>query len=71
MKSAYLSGRQIAKIILMEAVNGMTSQIVGAAPWDINASEPAYWGFKYTSYYREDPYRSSDHNPVITWVNLE
>ena len=49
----------------------LTSQIVGAAPWDINASEPAYWGFKYTSYYREDPYRSSDHNPVITWVNLE
>ena len=39
-----------------------------AAPWDINASEPAYWGFKYTSYYREDPYRSSDHNPVITWL---
>ena len=36
-----------------------------------NVSEPAYWGFKYTSYYREDPYRSSDHNPVITWVNLE
>ena len=31
----------------------------------------AYWGFKYTSYYREDLYRSSDHNPVITWVNLE
>lgn len=49
----------------------LTSQIVGAAPWDINASEPAYWGFKYTSYYREDLYRSSDHNPVITWVNLE
>ncbi|MFR7465247.1 MAG: hypothetical protein ACLUVG_10745 [Phocaeicola vulgatus] len=49
----------------------LTSQIVGAAPWDINASEPAYWGFKHTSYYREDPYRSSDHNPVITWVNLE
>lgn len=49
----------------------LTSQVVGATPWDINASEPAYFGFKYTTYYSKDPFRSSDHNPIITWINLK
>lgn len=49
----------------------LTTQIVGATPWDINASEPAYFGFKYTTYYNEDPYRCSDHNPILTWMNLK
>lgn len=49
----------------------LTSQIVGATPWDINAGEPSYFGFKYTTYYGEDPFRSSDHNPIITWINLK
>lgn len=49
----------------------LTSQVVGATPWDINASEPTYFGFKYTTYYNEDPFRSSDHNPIITWINLK
>lgn len=49
----------------------LTSQVVGVTPWDINAGEPAYFGFKYTTYYSEDPFRSSDHNPIITWINLK
>lgn len=49
----------------------LTTQVVGATPWDINASEPAYFGFKYTTFYNEDPYRCSDHNPIITWINLK
>lgn len=49
----------------------LTAQITGAAPWDINAGEPAYLGYKYTTYYNENPYRCSDHNPIITWINLK
>ena len=45
---------------------GAASVMIGASIFGANMVQ-----FKYTSYYREDPYRSSDHNPVITWVNLE
>lgn len=49
----------------------LTEQVTGAAPWDINASEPAYFEYQYTTYYQADPYRYSDHNPIITGLKLD
>ena len=49
----------------------LSSQVVGASPWDINASEPAYFGFEVPDFFQADPYRSSDHNPILTWLNLK
>lgn len=49
----------------------LTGQITGAAPWDINASEPGSFKYKYTDYYQPDPYRYSDHNPIVTGLKLE
>lgn len=48
----------------------LTSQVTGAAPWDINAAEPAYFEYRYTSFFQADPYRCSDHNPIITGLKL-
>ena len=48
----------------------LTGQVTGAAPWDINASEPAYFEYQYTSFFQPNPYRYSDHNPIITGLKL-
>lgn len=57
--------------------------VTGVAKWNINSSEPEYLNYKddindgsgdrinYWSYlYKDDPYRSSDHDPVIVGLNL-
>lgn len=49
----------------------LTGQVTGASPWDVNASEPAYFEYKYTDYYQADPYRYSDHNPVMAGLKLD
>lgn len=49
----------------------LTRQVTGAAPWDVNASEPAYFEYQYTTYFQQDPYRYSDHNPILTGLKLE
>lgn len=48
----------------------LTGQVTGAAPWNINASEPVYFEYQYTSFYQSNPYRYSDHNPIITGLKL-
>lgn len=49
----------------------LTKQVTGASPWDVNASEPAYFEYQYTTFYQADPYRYSDHNPIITGLKLD
>ncbi|MGI0153629.1 ExeM/NucH family extracellular endonuclease [Pseudidiomarina sp. WS423] len=51
----------------------MTAKVVAAQAWHINVDEPKVFDYNLeykdipldTQYYNEDPYRSSDHDPVI------
>jgi predicted extracellular nuclease len=53
-------------------------QVVAAAPWSINADEPAVLDYntnyksaaQLTSLYNADPYRASDHDPVVVELAL-
>ena len=57
----------------------LTRQVTGAAVWHIDADEPPILGYKteykaadqITTLYRNDPYRSSDHDPIIVGINLK
>jgi predicted extracellular nuclease len=47
-------------------------QVTGADVWHINADEPTaldYKGWNQSELYSPDPYRSSDHDPVIVGLN--
>lgn len=56
----------------------LLSQISGAVEWHINADEPAVLDYnlefksagQWDSLYNPDPYRSSDHEPLIVGLNL-
>lgn len=56
----------------------LTTQVVGVSEWHINADEPPVLDYNLEhksqgqvfSLYNEDPYRSSDHDPVIVGLNL-
>ena len=50
--------------------SSMTSQVVNAVAWDVNASEPSGIGYRFTDFYQADAYRYSDHNPVVAFLNL-
>jgi predicted extracellular nuclease len=52
------------------ATANLSLQVTGARPWHINADEPSYFGYEYTTYYSADPYRCSDHDPIVTGLNL-
>ncbi|WP_321435957.1 ExeM/NucH family extracellular endonuclease [uncultured Bacteroides sp.] len=52
------------------ATSTLSSQVTGARPWHINADEPSYFGYEYSTYYSADPYRCSDHDPIVTGLNL-
>ena len=48
-------------------------QVTGAGVWHINADEPTaldYKGWNQPELYSPDPYRSSDHDPVIVGLEL-
>ena len=48
----------------------MSKQIIDAFPWHINADEQRKFGYKYAANYSPDPYRCSDHDPIITTLML-
>jgi len=52
------------------ATSTLSQQVTGARPWHINADEPSYLDYKYSTYYSADPYRCSDHDPILTGVSL-
>lgn len=45
----------------------LAERITGAAPWHINADEPVLldYGHSGDRYHRPDPFRSSDHDPLL------
>jgi len=56
------------------ATPGLYTQVGGVSLWHINADEPAVLDynteFKPVDFYAADPYRSSDHDPVLVGLSL-
>lgn len=60
------------------ATAGLTAQVNGVTEWHINADEPVILDYnvefksagQVTSLYSTEPYRSSDHDPVIVGLTL-
>ncbi len=52
------------------ATTTLSQQVTGARPWHINADEPSYLDYNNPAYYSADPYRCSDHDPILTGVSL-
>jgi len=55
------------------ANGNLVSQVTDVAVWHINADEPAaldYNDYNQPDLYAPDPYRSSDHDPVLVGLNL-
>ncbi len=60
------------------ANSSLNSQVTGSDKWHINADEPVSldYGLSFKSpsqqslFYSDDPFRSSDHDPVIVGLNL-
>lgn len=60
------------------ASGSLASQVTGTYKWGINAEEPAVLDYNMenkdnvqdASYFNADPYRSSDHNPILIGLNL-
>lgn len=56
----------------------LAAQVTGVATWHINADEPTVIGYESafksaaqrSSLYAPDPYRSSDHDPVVVGITL-
>ena len=48
----------------------MSKQVIDAFPWHINADEQSKFGYKNAANYSPDPYRCSDHDPIITALML-
>jgi predicted extracellular nuclease/phosphodiesterase/alkaline phosphatase D-like protein len=61
------------------ASNSLRSQVTGAADWHINADEPIVLDYntefktpgQVNSFYNADPFRSSDHDPIVVGLNLK
>ena len=62
-----------------QATASFREQVVDAAPWHINTDEPTALDYNtnfktanhVTSLYAPDPYRSSDHDPVMVGLDLQ
>jgi PKD repeat protein len=56
------------------ANSSLTQQVTGVTLWHINTDEPAVIDydedFNPPGYYAPDPYRASDHEPVVTGISL-
>lgn len=68
---SYHYGNEVGYLDQSLSSTTLTSQIIKSTPWDVNASEPIYFEYQYESYFQNNPYRCSDHNPIITFLNLK
>lgn len=53
------------------ATVSMSKQVTDAFAWHINADEQNKFGYKNVTYYSPNPYRCSDHDPIITTLMLD
>jgi predicted extracellular nuclease len=56
---------------------GLTAEVTGASPWNINADEPSLIDYDMSfkqpaqdALFAPDPYRSSDHDPIVVGLAL-
>ncbi len=60
------------------ASGSLASQVTGAAKWHINSDEPIVLDYntefksagQVSSFYNVDPFRTSDHDPIVVGLNL-
>ena len=75
---SYSFGGEIGYLDHALASSDLTSQVVDTTVWHINADEPRIFDYntefksseQLSSYFSEDAYRASDHDPVIVLLNL-
>jgi predicted extracellular nuclease/uncharacterized protein YjiK/2',3'-cyclic-nucleotide 2'-phosphodiesterase (5'-nucleotidase family) len=75
---SYVFDGQVGSLDHALATSTLASQVIGADKWHINADEPAVLDYntdfkstnQVTSLYNSDPYRASDHDPVVVGLNL-
>ncbi|MCL1465141.1 ExeM/NucH family extracellular endonuclease [Argonema galeatum] len=75
---SYVFDGQVGSLDHALASSSLAAQVTGAEKWHINADEPSVLDYntnfksagQVSSLYNADPYRSSDHDPVIVGVNL-
>lgn len=75
---SYSFGGQWGTLDYALANAALAAQVTGAAPWAINADEPIALDYnsnfkspaQQSSLYNADPYRSSDHDPVVVELAL-
>ena len=75
---SYVFDGQIGSLDHALANSTLSTQVVGATKWHINADEPNILDYntefktpaQVTSLYNADQYRTSDHDPVIVGLNL-
>ena len=68
---SYCYHGQVAYLDHLLSSSTMTSQVIDAYAWNVNASEPDGIGYQFPDFYRPDYYRFSDHNPVVAFLNLK
>ncbi|HBY88554.1 MAG TPA: ribonuclease, partial [Colwellia sp.] len=76
---SYSFGGEIGYLDHALASDNLASQVVDATVWHINADEPRIFDYnteyksseQLLSYFAEDAYRASDHDPVIISLNLQ
>ncbi|MFZ4640570.1 MAG: ExeM/NucH family extracellular endonuclease, partial [Nodosilinea sp.] len=75
---SYVFDGQVGSLDHALATSTLSSQVIGADKWHINADEPTVLDYntdfktanQVTSLYNSDPYRASDHDPVVVGLNL-
>ena len=72
---SYVFGGQSGSLDHGYVTPSLVSHVTGAAKWHINADEPTIKDynqeFNPAYVYNADPYRSSDHDPVLAGLNLQ
>ena len=75
---SYLFDTQLGSLDHALASASLATQVTGVTTWHINADEPPVLGYssafkspaQRTSLYAPDPFRSSDHDPVLVGLQL-
>jgi predicted extracellular nuclease len=66
---SYMYSGQAGYIDQALASPSLYSQVTGATVWHIDSDEPEYVGYD-SSAWQDNPYRSSDHDPVVVGLSL-
>ena len=75
---SYVFDGQLGYLDHALASAGLVADITGASPWNINSDEPSIIDYDMTykapaqdALWAPDPYRSSDHDPVLVGIHMD